>query len=259
MEKPPSQIELSGVTVEAGSADGRRVVRDVNWAIGRGDFWVAGGLAGSGKTALLETAAGLRPPVAGTVTLFGSPAERLPGSPARAARRRIGFVYGGGGRLFSHLTLAQNIALPLCYHRNCAGEAVAEEVAGLLSRFGLLALAERLPGQVSPAFRQRAALVRALALQPEVLFLDDPLAELNTSQVRWWLGLLGDAGDREERAGWPTTWVVATDDLRPWLTVGRQFALLQEGGWRVLGGRADLGVAREPLVRELLAESAATG
>jgi ABC-type transporter Mla maintaining outer membrane lipid asymmetry ATPase subunit MlaF len=98
-----------------------------------------------------------------------------------------------------------------------------------------------------------------LALQPQVLFLDDPLAELNTSQIRWWIALVGGGGDREAPPAWPRTWVVATDDLRPWLAVGRQFALLQDGGWRSLGGREELGEAREPLVRELLAESHATG
>ena len=252
---PTPELELSGVKIEWVATGGQRVLDDVTWTIAQGEFWVVGGLPGSGKTLLLETAAGLRPPAAGTLTLFGRRAETLSEEQARATRHRVGFVYGRGGRLFSHLTVAQNIALPLCYHRNCPGEAVAAEVDELLTQYGLRLLAERLPGQVNPAYRQRAALVRALALEPEVLFLDDPLTELNTAQVRWWTGLLTGGGPRSARPGWPRTWVVATDDLRPWLAVGRQFALLQDHHWRVLGGRDDLANAREPLVRELLAES----
>jgi len=96
-------------------------------------------------------------------------------------------------------------------------------------------------------------------LEPEVMFLDDPLGEMGARQARWWLRWLG--GGREARPGliWPRTWVVATDHLRPWLAVGRQFALLQDGTWRVLGGREHLAEAREPLVRELLAEGQASG
>jgi len=247
------------VTVEATALGSAHAVRGVDWRIAEEDFWVTGGLAGSGKTALLETAAGLRPPTAGEVLLFGDRADRFADAQGRATRRRIGFVYAGGGRLLGHLTLAQNVALPLCYHRNCPGEAVAAEVTDWLSRFELLELAERLPGQVNPAGRQRAALVRALVLEPEVMFLDDPLGEMGARQARWWLRWLG--GGREARPGliWPRTWVVATDHLRPWLAVGRQFALLQDGTWRVLGGREHLAEAREPLVRELLAEGQASG
>lgn len=256
---PELDLELAGLKVELATPWGRRAIENVSWSIARGDFWVVGGLPGSGKTMLIETAAGLRPPLAGTLTLFGKRAETLAEDQARTARRRIGFVYGRGGRLFGHLTLAQNIALPLCYHRNCPGEAVAAEVDELLVRYGLRLLAERLPGQVNAAYRQRAALVRALALKPEVLFLDDPLAELNTAQARWWLGLLTGGEARREGDAWPRTWVVATDDLRPWLAVGRQFALIEDHRWRVLGGRDELANAREPLVRELLAESLAAG
>lgn len=259
MDASPIELELTDVTVETVTAGGRRCLEHVNWRIIAGEFWVVGGLPGSGKTMLLETAAGLRPTAAGTRTAFGRQLELIAEEQARAARRRIGFVYGRGGRLFSHLTLAQNIALPLCYHRNCPGDAVATEVNELLTRYGLRVFAERLPGQVNPAYRQRAALVRALALKPEVLFLDDPLAELNTAQIRWWLDLLSGGKPRTDDAAWPRTWVVATDDLRPWLALGRQFALLEDHHWRVLGGRDDLANAREPLVRELLAESLAAG
>jgi phospholipid/cholesterol/gamma-HCH transport system ATP-binding protein len=259
MESEPL-IELRGAAIESATDSAAPALREVNWRIGADDFWVVGALPGSGKLGLLETAAGLRPPVRGAVIVFGVERTALTGKALAAARARTGFVYGEGGRLLSQLSLAQNIALPLCYRRNCAPEALADDVAQLLAGFGLDAVAGRLPGQVNVAWRQRAALARTLALGPEVLFLYNPLTGLNTTHVRWWLSFLGrelpwpDCLPRR-----PAAVVVATDDLRPWLATARQFALIQDDRWRVIGGRADLAAAREPLVRELLAEDAAAG
>ncbi len=258
VESPASVIELCGVAVESADGGEKPALRGVNWRVGAGDFWVVGGLAGSGKTALLETAAGLRAPAAGTVRLWGEDNAALSGQAQLATRRKLGFVYGDGGRLLSHLTVAQNLALPLCYHHNRAGEAVAAEVEARLESFGLAAVAHRLPGQVNPAFQQRAALARAMMLNPEVLLLDNPFAALNTGHMRWWLDYLTRPAHAAPAPGSPpATVVVACDDLRPWLAVARQFALIQEGVWQALGGREALGSAGGPGLRELLAEPAA--
>jgi phospholipid/cholesterol/gamma-HCH transport system ATP-binding protein len=255
VDTPLPIIELEQAAIEGRQDAVAPSPRDVEWRICPGDFWVVGGGAGSGKTRLLETAAGLRPPASGTVRLFGARADTLSAEAARATRRRIGFVYGAGGRLLGHLTLAQNLALPLCYHRNCRPEAVETEVARLVAQFELQPLAQRLPGQVNGACRQRAALARALALAPEVLFLDDPLAQLNTAQIHWWLGWLSSPPRPAEVRPLPATIVVATDDLRPWLAEHRQYALLHDGRWQVLGDRDQLAASPESLRRELLAES----
>lgn len=256
MEDLPPVIELCDVAVEPADGADKPALRGLNWRVAVGDFWAVGGLAGSGKTALLETAAGLRAPAGGAVRLWGEEVAALSGKAQVAVRRKIGFVYGDGGRLLSHLTVAQNLALPLCYHRNCPGEAVATEVEELLAAFALTGIAHRLPGQVNPAFQQRAALARAMALAPEVLLLDNPFAALNTGHMRWWLDFLTrPAGEAKAPGAPPATVVVVCDDLRPWLPAARQFALLQDGGWQVLGGREELTAARGPLLRELLAES----
>lgn len=256
MPDTPPAIELCDVAVESAAGADKSALRGLNWRVAAGEFWVVGGLPGTGKTALLETAAGLRAPASGTVRLWGEDAATLASRAQVAMRRRIGFMYSDGGRLFSHLTLAQNLALPLCYHRNCAGDAVAAEIEELLAAFGLTGLAHRLPGQVNPAFQQRAALARALALAPEVLLLDNPFAALNTAHMRWWLDFLTRPARATPAPGAPpATVVVVCDDLRPWLAVAGQFALIQHGGWQVLGGREALTTAQEPLLRELLAES----
>lgn len=230
MPSPDPVLELADCEIAAEAADGRVSVRAVNWRVAAGEQWVISGPPASGKTHLLEVAAGLRAPAAGRVRLLGRDPATLRGAALAALRREVALVYGRGGRLFGHLTLAQNVALPLCYHYNCPPEAAAEETARLLAAFGLETLAARLPGQLNPAWQQRAALARALILRPAVLFLDHPLDWLNAAHARWWLDFLGGA-----EVGWPrpATVVVTTDDPHPWRAPGRRFAYLCDNTWKV--------------------------
>jgi ABC-type transporter Mla maintaining outer membrane lipid asymmetry ATPase subunit MlaF len=245
------------------------LLQGVNWTVTQHEFWVVGGLPGSGKSQLLQTAAGLLPPRAGTVRLFGQELAGLSASELVRIRQRIGLVFADGGHLFNDLTVAQNVALPLCYHRDCQPETVTEAVDSLLTLSGLKPLAGRLPVRIHRVWRQRVALARALALGPELLLLDNPTAGLDHRQTRWWVELLAQIENLRHEAGRPTgpptlvsrpmTVVVATNDLRPWLSVAGQFALLKDNQWRSLGGAAEVLGSAEPLLREMLAEPAATG
>jgi len=108
-------IELSNVDVthQTGHAV---VVRAVSWQIAPGDFWVIGGAPGSGKSSLLATAAGLQAPAGGTLRILGRALAESTEAEQIAWRRSIGFVFANGGRLLHHLTVAENVALPLEYH-----------------------------------------------------------------------------------------------------------------------------------------------
>lgn len=235
------------------------LLEGIHWRVAANDFWVVGALPGSGKSQLLQTAAGLLPPVRGVGYLFGEEVSQPPRSGLNRARQRIGFVFPDGGRLLQQLTVAQNVALPLCYHRNCSVEAGAELVTGLLAATGLGKFGSWLPSQVNRAWWLRAALARALVLRPEVLFLDNPIAALDPRQTRWWLDFLGQLSAGHTGLGLaPMTMVVATDEFSPWLSLGRQFALLKESKWLVLGGRKELADSKEPLLRELLADAPLT-
>jgi ABC-type transporter Mla maintaining outer membrane lipid asymmetry ATPase subunit MlaF len=232
-------------------------VKDVNWSVAAGDFWVIAGQEHSGKSDLLMLAAGLMPPAAGSCQIFGRDPQEF-GEAELAERLRVGFVFQGGN-LFNRLTVSENIALPLHYHRDVPAEQTADEVRALLELMELTPLADVTPANIAPNWRQRVALARALVLKPELLLLDNPLAGLGTRQLHWWLRFLEQLSQGHEQSGGRSmTLVVTTDDLRPWQHARRKFALLRDKQFVPLGGWTDVETADDPLVKELLAVPAQT-
>ena len=246
-------IEMTGVTVCAMRDPDQVVVEGVNWTVAPGDYWVVAGWHGAGKSDFLLLTGGLMAPRTGRYRFFGEEMPIFEETRLRE-RLRLGLVFEGG-RLFNHLTVAENIALPLRYHRELSAEETARTVKELLECLELTPWAESTPGAMGPSWLKRAGLARALALQPEVLLIDNPLSGLDPRHVSWWLAFL-DQLSRGHRLmqGRATTLVVATADFRPWRRHARQFALLRNRGFVPLGGWANLEAAGEELVRELLTE-----
>lgn len=256
----PTFVELERADAAYRLGPGELVVRNIDWRVKRGEFWLVAGLPGFGKSQVMQTAAGILPACAGNLRLFGRSLDSLPDGERERTRRRVGFVFSDGGRLFNDLTVAQNIALPVCYQQDRRFEEVGEQVAGLLERASLTAFAPWSPARLNRPLRQRVALIRALALQPEVLFLDNPLSGLDVRETRWWTGFIAELlvrGQGRSGPASPGAVVVAADDLRPWVGVARQFALIRDGSWHHIGGARELWASEEPLLRELLAESSA--
>lgn len=257
--EPPTRlplVQLNSVAIQHPAAPGVWLLESVNWTVHPGEFWVVAGMQGSGKTALMETAAGLRPLIQGDVELFGQRITGREGDRFRDHRRRLGVVFEGGGRLFNHLTVAENIALPLRYHRDCTLEDVQDEVVPLIELFGLQRMAGVQAGRLGRVWAQRVALARALILRPELLFLDNPLAGMDVQQTRWWRRFVQELAQGHPQFGnTPMTLVVACDDLRPWLDLGKQFVLAHDRQWRILGSRAEVAASSEELVREMIANS----
>jgi phospholipid/cholesterol/gamma-HCH transport system ATP-binding protein len=250
-------IAMRGVEVSSLQDGDQVVLHDVDWTVGAGEYWVIGGMQGSGKSDLLAMTAGLMPPHAGSYQLFGQPMpifeeERL------AARLRVGLVFDGG-QLLHNLTIGENLALPLRYHREDGEPGVNERVAAMLELVGLPDFANRTPGSLGRNLHKRIGLARALMLQPEVLLLDTPLAGLDLRQMNWWLNFLGQLSTGHPCLGGRRLTLVATaGDLRPWRERATHFALLQDQRFVMLGGGDTLRGHVEPLVRELMAEPAQT-
>ena len=128
----------------------------------------------------------------------------------------MGFVFEGG-QLFNQLTIRENVALPLQYHRDLPSAAAAQEVQALLELMELTPLADIDAVEHRANWRQRAALARALILKPEMLLLDNPLGRLGARHLQWWLRFLDQLWRGHEWCGGkPMTLVATTDDLRPW-------------------------------------------
>src|SRR6185503_1839481 len=106
-------LEMINVAVASAQSPVTPAVEGVDWRVSEGDYWVVAGLPGSGKSDLLATAAGLQRPLSGTHLLFGKEPTQSPESELLSERLRVGLVFENGGRLFNHLTVAENVALPL--------------------------------------------------------------------------------------------------------------------------------------------------
>ena len=246
-------IEMHGVGVGTLRSPQVTVLENVDWTVNAGGYWVIAGLQGSGKSDLIAMTDGLMPPTAGTYRLFG---VEMPiyDEASVGVRLRLGMVFDGG-QLFHNLTIAQNIALPLRYHRTMPLAEAEDQVRQVLELTELTSFGDNMPGSVGRNLKKRAGLARALILRPEVLLLDNPLGGLDLRQIGWWLNFLDQlsVGHRYLN-GKPSTLVVTAEDLRPWRDRGKQFAILQQKRFVNVGGQPDLAAHKEPLVKELLAE-----
>ena len=251
---PPetNQIELRDIDVaRADLTVPVPIIEQVTWTISAGDFWAVGAPPGGGKTDLLCTAAGLQKPIQGTHRLFGTDTGHLQEHELVEKRLRIGMVFTSG-RLFPQMTVAENLALPICYHSNWSQERATDEVEAALALTGLERLADLRPTQITRNLHQRIGLARALALQPEVLLIDNPLAGVDPRQGRWWLDFLCRLTAGHPALGRPLTIVVATDDFRPWLDTARLFGVIHDKHFDSLGGAGEVRENPQPAVRELL-------
>ncbi len=245
-------LEMAGVAVPALREPARVQLEDVNWTVQPGDYWALGGLLRSGKSDLLALAAGLTRPPRGVCRWFGQEVSGGFEDEHLTLRRRVGFVFDGG-RLLNDLTLAENVALPLRYHLARGEAEPAERIAALVSFTDLEPWAGQRPADVSRNWQQRFGLARALALKPELLLLDDPLSGLDPRDAGWWIDTLEAlATGHTLLDGRPLTLVVSGNDLRPWREQARQFALLQDRSFTVVGARDALEASTQPVLMELL-------
>jgi ABC-type transporter Mla maintaining outer membrane lipid asymmetry ATPase subunit MlaF len=249
----PAIIELNDVAVGSLENPEKAVLEDVNWSVAAGEYWVIGGMQGSGKSDLISLTGGLMSPLRGTYRLFDCEMPIF-GEELLAQRLRLGIVFDNG-QLLHQLTVQENIALPLRYHQKLAWTEVDERVKAMLDLTGLAPYADSMPGRLEHHLKKRAGLARALMLKPEALLLDEPLGGLDFRHAKWCLDFLDQlsAGhDFFQRR--PITLVATTADFRPWHNPACRFAALKDQKFIILGQRKHLAGHTEPLVGELLAK-----
>jgi ABC-type transporter Mla maintaining outer membrane lipid asymmetry ATPase subunit MlaF len=245
-------IEMQDVAVGSMRDLSTIAVEGVNWTVQAGDFWVIGGLQGSGKSDFLSMTGGLMPPVHGQYRLFG---EEMPifDEARLKTRLRMGLVFETG-QLFNHLTVSENVGLPLRYHQNLSKAEAAQRVNELLEDLELGPLADSTPGAIARNWQKRVGLARALILEPELLLLDSPLTGLDLRHLNWWMNFMEHLEQGYSLLhGRKVTLVVSSADLRPWQGRAHQFAVLRDQHLAVLGTWPQVEAASSELVQELLA------
>jgi phospholipid/cholesterol/gamma-HCH transport system ATP-binding protein len=174
-------IEVDSVVTRFGD----QTVHDgVSFEVERGTLVALIGGSGTGKSVLLREIIGLHRPTEGAIRLLGTDVWAATEQELDGVRRRFGMMFQDGA-LFSSLTVAENVAVPLTEHANVPPELLEPLIQLRLSQAGLPADAgAKMPSELSGGMRKRAAIARALALEPEVLFLDEPTSGLDPTTAR---------------------------------------------------------------------------
>lgn len=154
------------------------IMRELNFQVEKGEIFVIMGGSGSGKSTLLKHLIGLKKPASGTILFDGVDFGSVDDRERKAILRRMGVLYQNGA-LWSGLTLAENVALPMEEYTDLNKEAIAETVSLKLSLVGLRGFETFYPNEISGGMRKRAALARAWSLDPPVLFFDEPSSGLD--------------------------------------------------------------------------------
>jgi len=238
-------VEVEGLWTRLG---GRVVHRDIDLTVLRGEVLSVIGGSGAGKTTLLRALIGLQPPSEGRVRVFGHDLYRTDTRTQRSIRRRWGVLFQGGA-LFSALTAFDNVALPL-RELHALDEATIGDI--VMSRLAVVGLgpsdAVKLPAELSGGMVNRVALARALALDPELLFLDEPTAGLDPVSADSFQRLVSDL---QRDLG--LTVVMVTHDLDTLDVLSDRVAALAESRLVAIGPLEEVQAVDHPFIREYFA------
>jgi phospholipid/cholesterol/gamma-HCH transport system ATP-binding protein len=218
MENPI--LELKNITVEFNS---ETILKQVNLKVFKDDTIVIIGPSGGGKSVLLKTMAGVFTPSTGSVTCYGHDWQSLSRSEKHHVAKQIGVQFQKSA-LFDDLNSFENVAFPLREHTNLSEDAIETRVMECLQSVGLDKARNLAPHEMSGGMRQRLGIARAIALKPDILFLDDPTAGLDPLNSDSMADLIINL--KKEVAA---TLIVATHDMnRAYQFAGRIFLVAKK-------------------------------
>ena len=225
MSKPEVQIEAQNLTIGYGDYV---LMKDMNFDVKRHDIFIIMGGSGCGKSSLLRVLTGLVSPLGGKVYIDGTDFIGCDGQTRQKIMQKSGILYQSGA-LFSSMTLGDNVALPLQLYTDFSAKQIKELVALKLALVGLKGFEEYYPSEISGGMKKRAGLARALALDPEIVYFDEPSAGLDPVSSK----LLDDLIlDINQTLG--TTIVIVTHELASIFAVGNNSIFLDGASKSIL-------------------------
>ncbi len=190
------------------------IQKDLDFTVRRGEVFIVMGGSGCGKTTLLKHMIGLKSPVSGDVLYGGRSFWNATDEEREQAKRQFGVLFQGGA-LWSSMTLAENVGLPLRLYTRLAEAEVRDVTAYKLALVGLAGFEQYYPSELSGGMRKRAGLARAMALDPEILYFDEPSSGLDPLSAR-----LLDELILQLRDSLGTTLVVVSHELASIFAIG---------------------------------------
>ena len=225
----------------------QKVLNGITLTISRGETMAVLGRSGTGKSVLLRIIIGLAKPDSGSVRILGQETTGLNIDQLGEIRKKMGFLFQHAA-LYDSLTIAENVAFPLEHHRRDMSKSERNDrVAELLNEVGLNGHSNKMPSDISGGMQKRAGLARALALEPEVLLLDEPTAGLDPISS----GEIDELVLKLQREHHMAS-IVVTHDLHSAKTIANRLALLDKGNVVMEGTFAELQQSDIPFVKEFL-------
>jgi phospholipid/cholesterol/gamma-HCH transport system ATP-binding protein len=236
-------ISLRNLRVSYGQ---REILHGISFDVMRGETLVILGGSGSGKSTLLRTLVGLEKPDSGEIWLKGKNLAIISGSEMDEIRRKIGMSFQGGA-LFGSMTVGENVALPLREHTKLEDSTIEIILRLKLDQVGLSGYENYMPSQLSGGMKKRAAVARALAMDPEILFFDEPSAGLDP--------IIAAGVDElilELKKAFHMTVVVVTHELASAFLIADRMVLIDKGIVVAIGTTEEMRASLHPRVRQFL-------
>jgi phospholipid/cholesterol/gamma-HCH transport system ATP-binding protein len=228
----------------------QNVLNGISLCVSRGETLAVLGRSGTGKSVLLRLIIGLDKPDSGSVRIHGQDAGGLTLDQLGEIRMKMGFVFQQAA-LYDSLTVEQNVGFPLHHHRKQMSKSErSDRVKGLLAEVGMEGDLAKMPSDISGGMQKRVGLARALALEPDILLLDEPTAGLDPISAAEIDDLVLKLQQEHQMAS-----IVVTHDLHSAKTIADRLALLNEGQVVIEGSFEELQESNIKFVKEFLKHS----
>jgi len=238
-----AMISLRNLRVSYGEHE---ILHGISFDVQRGETLVILGGSGSGKSTLLRTLVGLESPTSGEIWLKGKNIAAISAAEMDEIRKKVGMSFQGGA-LFGSMSVGENVALPLREHTKLEDSTIEIILRLKLDQVGLAGFENYMPSQLSGGMKKRAAVARAMAMDPEILFFDEPSAGLDP--------IIAAGVDKliiELKKAFHMTIVVVTHELASAFLIADRMVLIDKGNVVAIGTREEMRSSTHPRVRQFL-------